>query len=132
MGGSRVASPKPGGVPHARRDDRIIGPFRLLRPTRPRQRVSCHDNTVVARLSGSRYARLVRPATYDQVLRTVARRVRAARLKLGFSQEEAAHRAGIPSRQWQRVEAARPLTLRTLVAVAAALESEVSDLLDRR
>jgi len=73
----------------------------------------------------------VRPAKYDQVLRTIARNVRAARARLGLSQEEAADRADIASRQWQRVEAGDAITLRTLAAVAAALEVDVADLLAR-
>lgn len=73
----------------------------------------------------------MRPANYDQVLRAVARNVRSARLNLNISQEEAAYRAGIAARQWQRVEAGEAMTLRTLVAVASALGAEVSDLTSR-
>lgn len=73
----------------------------------------------------------MRPATYEQLLRLISRHVRSARNERGLSQEEAAHRAGIPTRQWQRAEAAEPMTLRTLVAIAAALEIEVSELLRR-
>lgn len=50
---------------------------------------------------------------------------------MGISQEEAAHRAGIVSRLWQRVEAGDPITLKTLVAVAAALGVAPADLLKR-
>jgi transcriptional regulator with XRE-family HTH domain len=77
------------------------------------------------------YASCVRPATYDQVLKTVARNVRNARSNLAISQEEAAHRAGMASRQWQRVEAGLGVTLKTLTAVAAALRSELSELVRR-
>ncbi len=74
---------------------------------------------------------MVRPSSYDQVLRAIARNVRAARLRLGLSQEEAADRAGMAARQWQRVEAGEPMTLRTLVLVSAALEVEIPDVVRR-
>lgn len=93
--------------------------------------MSYHDKIVVANLAPWGYARAVRPARYDQVLRAVSRRVRSARLDLGLSQEEAAHRAGIATRQWQRVEAGEAITLRTLIAAAAALDADLSDLLRR-
>jgi len=73
----------------------------------------------------------VRPATYEQVLKAVARNVRSARARLAISQEEAAYRAGIASRQWQRVEAGLGVTLKTLTAVAAALRAELSELVRR-
>jgi transcriptional regulator with XRE-family HTH domain len=57
--------------------------------------------------------------------------VRATRLNLDISQEEAADRAGMAVRQWQRVESGQAMTLRTLVAVAAALEVDVASLLRR-
>jgi transcriptional regulator with XRE-family HTH domain len=51
---------------------------------------------------------------------------------LNISQEEAADRAGMAVRQWQRVESGRDaITLRTVVAVASALGVEVSELLRR-
>jgi len=53
------------------------------------------------------------------------------RLRLNISQEEAADRAGMPVRQWQRVESGAAITLRTLVAVAVALGVEVSELVRR-
>lgn len=78
------------------------------------------------------YARAVRPASYDQLLRSLAANVRTVRLRLNISQEEAADRAGMAVRQWQRVESGRDaITLRTVVAVASALGVEVSELLRR-
>jgi DNA-binding Xre family transcriptional regulator len=77
------------------------------------------------------YASCVRPATYDQVLKAVARNVRTARSRLAISQEEAADRAGMAPRQWQRVEAGLGVTLKTLTAVAAALRAELSELVQR-
>lgn len=68
----------------------------------------------------------------SDVLRAAARNARTARAVAGFSQEEAAHRAGVSVRQWQRVEAGEATTLRTLVSVAAALELDVSELLGRK
>jgi transcriptional regulator with XRE-family HTH domain len=52
-------------------------------------------------------------------------------VRLDISQEEAADRAGMAARQWQRVEAGTAITLRTLVSVAVALGVEVADLLQR-
>jgi transcriptional regulator with XRE-family HTH domain len=73
----------------------------------------------------------VRPATYDQLLRTLAANVRNYRIQLKISQEEAAERAEMAVRQWQRVESGCAITLRTLVAVASALGVQVADLLKR-
>jgi transcriptional regulator with XRE-family HTH domain len=50
---------------------------------------------------------------------------------MGISQEEAADRARIVPRLWQRVESGDPITLKTLVAVATALGVEPADLLKR-
>lgn len=73
----------------------------------------------------------MRLATYEQVLGSLARNVRASRLDLDLSQEEAAHRAGIAVRQWQRIESGTGVTLRTIVAIASALGKDVPDLLRR-
>jgi ribosome-binding protein aMBF1 (putative translation factor) len=85
----------------------------------------------VVKGKGWPYARPVRPRSFDEVLRGVARSVKSARRDLGISQEEAAHRAGIPVRQWQRVEAADAWTIRTLVAVASALGVDAAELFRR-
>ena len=86
----------------------------------------------MAKNACSPYARAVRPATYDQILRTLAANVRNIRTRLGISQEEAADRAGMAVRQWQRVESGRDaITLRTVVTVASALGLEASELLRR-
>lgn len=77
------------------------------------------------------YARPVRPRSLDEVLRAASRRVKAARRELGITQEEAAHRAGMPVRQWQRIESGEAGTLRTFVAVAVALGIDVADLIRR-
>jgi transcriptional regulator with XRE-family HTH domain len=73
----------------------------------------------------------VRPRSLSEVLRAAARGVKSARRELGISQEEAAHRAGIPVRQWQRIEPGEPGTIRTLVTVASALGVDVAELLRR-
>ncbi len=73
----------------------------------------------------------VQAGKLEQIFRTVGRKVRAKRTDLGWSQEEAAHHADMTSRQWQRVEAGRGVSLRTLVSVATALGIELSDLLKR-
>jgi transcriptional regulator with XRE-family HTH domain len=73
----------------------------------------------------------VRSVSVPQVLKAIAQNTRTIRTSLGISQEEAAHRAGIVPRLWQRVENADPITIKTLVAVAAALGVEPADLLKR-
>lgn len=75
--------------------------------------------------------RTVRPVTVPQVLKAVARNTRAIRSSQRISQEEAAHRADIVPRLWQRVENGDPITIKTLVAVAGALGVEPADLLKR-
>ena len=73
----------------------------------------------------------MRPVTVPQVLRAIARNTRTIRSALKISQEEAADRAGIVPRLWQRVENADPITIKTLVAIAGALGVEPADLLQR-
>jgi transcriptional regulator with XRE-family HTH domain len=73
----------------------------------------------------------VRSVSVPQVLKAIARNTRTARLGLKISQEEAAHRAGMVPRLWQRVENSDPITIKTLVAVAGALGVEPADLLKR-
>jgi len=69
------------------------------------------------------------PATSD-VLREVGRRIQQARLAAGLTQEQAAARAGIDYKRWQRIEqgGVNP-TIRTLVSVASALDTTVWTLL---
>jgi DNA-binding XRE family transcriptional regulator len=66
-----------------------------------------------------------------QIFRGVARKVRGRHREVGWSQEEAAHRAGMPTRGWQRVETGRGVSLRTLASVAAVLGIEFGDLFRR-
>lgn len=73
----------------------------------------------------------MRPATVSQVLKAIARNTRTLRMTLKISQEEAAYRAGMVPRLWQRVENGDPITIKTLVAVAGALGAEPADLLKR-
>jgi transcriptional regulator with XRE-family HTH domain len=73
----------------------------------------------------------VRPVTVPQVLRAIARNTRTIRSSMKISQEEAAYRAGIVPRLWQRVENADPITIKTLVAVARTLGVEPAELLRR-
>lgn len=73
----------------------------------------------------------MRPVTVPQVLRAIARNTRTIRAALKISQEEAAHRAGIVPRLWQRVENGDPITIKTLVAVAGVLGVEPAELLKR-
>jgi transcriptional regulator with XRE-family HTH domain len=62
----------------------------------------------------------------------LARRVSSRRLELGLSQEEAATRAEIDVRGWQRVEAGktRNPTLLTLLGISRALRMKLSTLLE--
>lgn len=73
----------------------------------------------------------MKTASYATILRSLSRNVKEARVRLGISQEEAAHRAGMLTRQWQRIEAGNPVTLRTLVSAAAVLGVEPADLIKR-
>ena len=73
----------------------------------------------------------MRPATVPQVLKAIARNTRTIRTGMKISQEEAAHRAGMVPRLWQRVENGDPITIKTLVAVAGVLGVEPADLLRR-
>jgi transcriptional regulator with XRE-family HTH domain len=60
----------------------------------------------------------------EELQREIGRRVRAARMQAGLTQEDAAATAGIDWRRWQRIEngAVNP-TVRTLARVATAIGS---------
>jgi transcriptional regulator with XRE-family HTH domain len=65
-----------------------------------------------------------------RVLREIGARVRAARLAAGLSQEEAAHRAGIDYKRWQRLETGSVnATVRTLIRAARAVRKDLWQLL---
>lgn len=75
------------------------------------------------------YARHVPPSSSMKAAKRLATVIKARRLMLGFSQEEAAHRSQMNTRHYQKLEAAElNVTLRTLVRVAAALRIKLSDL----
>jgi len=65
-----------------------------------------------------------------RIQKEVGARVRAARIAAKLTQEDAAHRARIDSKRWQRLEHGdvNP-TVRTLVRVAAALDTDFWSLL---
>jgi transcriptional regulator with XRE-family HTH domain len=67
------------------------------------------------------------------VLREAGKKIAAVREGLGLTQEEAADRAGIDYKRWQRLESGsvNP-TLRTLLRVAEALETNLWAMLDGR
>jgi len=66
------------------------------------------------------------------VLREAGRRIATAREGLGLTQEEAADRAGIDYKRWQRLEGGTVnATLRTLLRVADALGTNVWTMLGR-
>jgi len=63
--------------------------------------------------------------------RVVGKNVKALRVRRGLTQEEAAHRAKLDYKRWQRIEAGRVnVTLHTLVSVSAALAANPKQLLD--
>ncbi len=67
------------------------------------------------------------------VLRDVGRLVQQARVRADLTQEEAASRAGIDYKRWQRLEKGEVNpTLRTLVRVAAALGLPFWDLVKKK
>jgi transcriptional regulator with XRE-family HTH domain len=71
----------------------------------------------------------VAPSRFDRERVRLAGAVRRRRLQLGLSQEEAAHKIGIATRHFQKLEAAEVnITLRTLVAVAEGLATTIGDL----
>ena len=62
-------------------------------------------------------------------------KMRALREKLGLTQEQAAHRAGLPGRaRWNDIENGRHanITLQTLDAIAKALGVHSAELLKKR
>lgn len=67
------------------------------------------------------------------VLREAGRRIAVAREGLDLTQEEAAHRARIDYKRWQRLESGTVnATLRTLLRVAEALDMSVWVMLENR
>lgn len=61
--------------------------------------------------------------------RMLARNTHRLRSAIGMTQLEASERAGLDSRQWQRVEhEASNATLNTLARVAAALDTSIAEL----
>jgi len=59
----------------------------------------------------------------QQVYATLGRRIRAARLGAGLSQQAAAIKVGVDLRWWQRLESGQQgMTVRTLVRAALGLE----------
>ncbi len=66
----------------------------------------------------------MRDAKTIGVQKEIGRRIRAARLAAGFTQEEASAASGIDPKRWQRLEQGTVnATVRTLVRVAAALST---------
>ena len=68
-------------------------------------------------MAQSRLGSLDMPA----IFRTLGKRIRALRLESGWKQEDMQAR-GFSLRHWQFIEEGRPITVRTLLRVAAALE----------
>jgi len=68
-------------------------------------------------------------APEKKVLRQLGRRLRDARSAADLTQEEAASRAGIDYKRWQRLEAGEVnATVRTLVRAAKAVGTTFADL----
>lgn len=63
-------------------------------------------------------------------LARIGANLRTARLTVGFTQEQAAHRAGMDYKRWQRLEAGEVnATVRTLIRAALAVEVDLPRLL---
>ena len=63
--------------------------------------------------------------------KTIAKRVRARRAELGYSQERLAEAAGLDVRHVQKIEAATSnMTLETLCKIASALKIRLVEVLD--
>jgi transcriptional regulator with XRE-family HTH domain len=74
----------------------------------------------------------VRELAENELRDRLAVNVRALRAKVGMSAREAAERAEIPLRQWQRVEAGEVnATLKTLARIAYALRVDVPALMTK-
>ena len=72
----------------------------------------------------------MRKGAEKRVLKEIGARIRTAREAAGLSQEDAAHRAGIDYKRWQRLETGRVNpTVRTLVRVSGALKTDLWTLL---
>lgn len=68
----------------------------------------------------------------EQIQRAVGRSIRAARLAAELTQEQAASKAGIDYKRWQRLEAGEVnMTVRTLVRVSKAVGVTFWELLQR-
>ena len=81
----------------------------------------CSINGVLATLQG------VPDPSPNHVVRSVGRRVAAARRAGGWTQEQVAERAGFSIKYLQRIEGGREnLTIKSLVELAALLEIEVA------
>lgn len=69
----------------------------------------------------------------SSVLREAGRRVAAARRASGLTQEEAADRAGIDYKRYQRLESGTVnATIRTLLRIAEAFDTSVWTMLEGR
>lgn len=69
----------------------------------------------------------------SSVLREAGKKIAAARESVGLTQEQAAHKARIDYKRWQRLEGGSVnATLRTLYRVADALEVNVWVMLEER
>lgn len=65
---------------------------------------------------------MARAKQAERVLRDLGRRIKELRVEAELTQEDAADRAGIDPKRWQRIEAGDAnVTVKTLVRVAAAL-----------
>jgi len=69
----------------------------------------------------------------SNVLREAGKKIAAARESVGLTQEQAAHKARIDYKRWQRIEGGSVnATLRTLYRVADALDMNVWAMLEAR
>lgn len=72
----------------------------------------------------------MRQGAEKRVLKEIGARIRTAREAAGLSQEDAAHRAGIDYKRWQRLEGGRVnATVRTLMRASGAVKTDIWALL---
>jgi DNA-binding XRE family transcriptional regulator len=73
------------------------------------------------------------PKAVERVRLVLGRNIRQKRNALGLTQADAAERAGIYWRHWQKIEAGQVnATIATLVSVAVALETTIPALFTER
>ena len=90
---------------------------------------ACYAICGVAEDFPSLYAPLVESPRVQRAKKSLARNIRRRRVELAISQEEAAHRIGVATRHYQKLEAGTVnVTLKTLVNVSIGLGISLAEL----